>query len=195
MIKTFEIRNFKCFARLRLSMGSLTLLTGFNGSGKSSAIQPLLLLAQWGSPIHSQRVSLNGSLVSLGTPGDILPPDAETSHIVFAFGDEKSELSWTLTASSGDRLLTVADLQEITFAEGKKRKSDGMVRMFETLAQVIYISAVREGTSDYYLVPASGRNCRGDVGVDGRFASFWYDQLVDDEVPSGRRHTSEPATL
>lgn len=46
MINTLEIENYKCFSDLRISFGALTLLTGFNAAGKSSAIQPLLLLAQ-----------------------------------------------------------------------------------------------------------------------------------------------------
>jgi predicted ATPase len=46
MISALEIDNFKCFERLRLNVGALTLLTGFNAAGKSSAIQPMLLVAQ-----------------------------------------------------------------------------------------------------------------------------------------------------
>ncbi len=40
MIKWLELQNFKCYQHLRLSFGNLTLLTGFNGGGKSTAIQP-----------------------------------------------------------------------------------------------------------------------------------------------------------
>ena len=46
MITSLELENFKCFSRLRLDVGSLTLLTGYKAGGKSSAIQPLLLLSQ-----------------------------------------------------------------------------------------------------------------------------------------------------
>ena len=77
MITYFELRNFKCFIQLRLSLKNLTLLTGFNAGGKSSAVQPLLLLAQGlRSSVSPNTFALNGSLARLGTVGDVLPSDS-----------------------------------------------------------------------------------------------------------------------
>jgi predicted ATPase len=110
MILSFQIKNFKCFDDLNLSLGKLTLLTGFNGGGKSSAIQPLLLLSQ--NTRLSQDVSnyaLNGALVQLGTVGDVLPSDASVSPVQFILQGSRSELSWTFSARAGDRFLRMSD--------------------------------------------------------------------------------------
>jgi predicted ATPase len=64
MLTSIGLANLKCFDALRLDLARLTLLTGFNASGKSSSYQPLLLLTQAlrGAP-RSEFLSLNGPLV------------------------------------------------------------------------------------------------------------------------------------
>jgi predicted ATPase len=193
MITDVEISNFKCFRRLRLPFGALTLLTGFNGGGKSTALQPLLLLSQWNSPTKGQRVAVNGRLVSLGTPGDVLPPNASTSNVTFSVSTEKLECTWTLAARSGDRTIAVADVLS-TFKEAPKKGSDSLIELGAKLQSIIHVSAIREGTSDYYATPPSEHRRKGDVGVDGRFAAYWYDQNVDEEIEPRRRHRGERGT-
>ena len=46
MLTRLDLRFFKCFELLRLPLGSLTLLSGGNASGKSSVLQALVLLHQ-----------------------------------------------------------------------------------------------------------------------------------------------------
>lgn len=43
MIKSVELKNFKCFNRLQLPLSKLTILAGANATGKSTVIQALLL--------------------------------------------------------------------------------------------------------------------------------------------------------
>lgn len=43
MIKSIEIKNFKCFDNLRLPLSKLTILAGANAAGKSTVMQALLL--------------------------------------------------------------------------------------------------------------------------------------------------------
>src|SRR5262249_22468546 len=64
-------------------------------------------------------------------------------------------------------------------------------RIAQRLSKLTYLSAVREGTSDAFPVPDADIE---DVGIDGRFAAYWYDQFVDNEVPERRRHPNEPAS-
>lgn len=63
MITSIEITNFKSLREVRLATRHLNLLTGLNGSGKSSLIQVFLLLAQSGAQLfietHSDHI-LNG---------------------------------------------------------------------------------------------------------------------------------------
>ena len=73
MLTKIELRSFKCFELLRLPLAPLTLLTGFNASGKSSVLQALGLLHQTMSGAEfSTRLLLNGSAVQLGTLADVV---------------------------------------------------------------------------------------------------------------------------
>ncbi len=83
MIRNLHLLNFKCFQECDLRIGPLTLLTGANGSGKSSAIQALLVLRQ----SHDQkllvenRLALNGEYARLGRATDVLYDGAEKEEI------------------------------------------------------------------------------------------------------------------
>ena len=46
MIAKLRLQNFKCFDDIEIPFSDLTLLAGSNGSGKSTIIQALLLIAQ-----------------------------------------------------------------------------------------------------------------------------------------------------
>ena len=206
MINGLHILNFKCFENLRLTFGQLTLLTGFNAGGKSTAIQPLLLLAQALRVSRSAtRFPLNGSLIQLGTAGDVLPSDprvaGSSTATTFTVSSNTDEVSWRLTGRAGDRHLqgriSPTPLQggpSRTAGSPRATASAQSVVIPETLAHLSYLSAVRAGSEDSYPMPDSGMLSGTDVGNEGQFAPYWYDQYVDAEVPINRRHPSESAT-
>ena len=74
MIKSLRIENFKCFEDQSFNFGNLTLLTGLNGTGKSSVIQSLLLLRQSYQHrfLENKTLLLNSDLIQLGTVRDAL---------------------------------------------------------------------------------------------------------------------------
>src|SRR6266404_7774860 len=111
MISAFQIINFKCFEDLKLELGQLTLLTGFNGGGKSTAIQPLLLLAQNLRFDESQeRYALNGPLVQLGTIGDVMPSEVVAAPIKFVVEEQGTvEVFWSFSGRAGGRFLTLTE--------------------------------------------------------------------------------------
>lgn len=197
MISAFQIKNFKCFEDLNLKLGQLTLLTGFNGGGKSTAVQPLLLLSQnMRSSDHAENFALNGSLVKLGTIGDVLPTEIVASPVQFiAQGRNDARLLWSFSGRAGDRFLRNT-ATEIIDADGLSVKEENAARraISKTVSRVIYISAIREGTADAFPLPNVSDDGFSTIGVDGRFAPYWYDQLVDEEVLPARRHPSESAT-
>jgi CRISPR-associated Cas5-like protein len=195
VISSLDITNFKCFKQLRLPLKTLTLLTGFNGGGKSSAIQPLLLLAQTlRDTDRPSSFALNGPLVHLGTVGDVLPSDTTSSQIEFLVSTCLEEAKWSLATKAGERFLRVSEtgfapLQEGSISSASKQ---ALSTLPGSLAQLIFLSAVREGTADAFPIPDLRRESLVDVGIDGRFAPYWYDQYVDDEVRSARCHPKEP---
>ncbi|CAM3393426.1 MULTISPECIES: AAA family ATPase [Cupriavidus] len=199
MIKTLDIENFKCFSSLRLRFGALTLLTGFNAGGKSSAVQPLLLLAQaLRTSASAQKLPLNGPIVHLGTVGDVLPANASGSSLAFKVAGVEHEVTWTTSARASERHLEVTESRICDVAgstntpptEAIKEPSTEVCRSITGLS---YLSAVRDGLTDAYPMPESDEEVT-DVGADGRFAPYWYDRYVDDEVQVARRHPGEPAS-
>ena len=73
MITGLKLFNFKCYKALSLPVTSLTFLTGFNAGGKSTALQGALLISQaLRENPRTRWLGLNGSLVQLGTPGELI---------------------------------------------------------------------------------------------------------------------------
>ena len=87
MLTNIKLENFKCFKKLDLKCAPLTLLTGINGTGKSSVFQALLLLRQTKETqnYEAKTLVLDGPRLSLGPAKDI--PFEGTKHI-------KYELHW-----------------------------------------------------------------------------------------------------
>lgn len=85
MIDRFHLRNFKCFVDQTLQCKPLTLLSGINGTGKSSVLQALLLLRQSYQQglLPKKGLALNGDLVHIGTAEDALYENAAQDVIEF----------------------------------------------------------------------------------------------------------------
>lgn len=180
-IHFLELEGYKCFERLRVPLAPLTLFTGFNGAGKSTALQPLLLLAQaarlriWGSSSLNGELPLNGDIVRLGSAGDVIRA-GHNGPTRFTIGAGDEILSLEVSAKAGERVL-----QAKSFADNAPPSS--LVRRLERL---VHLSAVRSGPSDAFPVPDRSAGRVADVGVDGRFASHWYHELADTDVPPER---------
>jgi predicted ATPase len=96
VITALHIRNFKCFPDLDLPLNRLTLLTGFNAAGKSTVLQTILLLTQTlraGS--RSGRLRLNGTLVRLGIPGDVINQKQGGTNLTLGAETEDVDVRWT----------------------------------------------------------------------------------------------------
>ena len=72
MISRISVMNFKSLRDMMIDLAPLTILTGLNGSGKSSLIQLLLLMRQnavvAGDPVEAD---LNSGFLRLGTQSDV----------------------------------------------------------------------------------------------------------------------------
>src|SRR5262245_13035391 len=96
MIRTLRLHNFKCFENQGLAFSPLTLLSGLNGTGKSSVLQALLLLRQSYQQglLPHQGLALHGDWVRLGTAKDALFEGAQEETIGFDLdldGDRKGQ--------------------------------------------------------------------------------------------------------
>lgn len=141
MITNLTIKNYKCHQNTNLMMKPLTILTGINGFGKSSAIQSLLLLRQ----THLKNrlnagLDLNMPLVSVGIGNDALYKFAskplitfilsykDSKECVFSFDAEKALTSSFIPLEKDDKLNADIISSESLFNNGFQ-----------------YISAFREG--------------------------------------------------
>ena len=108
MLTRLDLRHFKCFEMLHLPLRPLTLLSGTNASGKSSALQALVLLHQtmreheW-----SLRLMLNGEAVQLGTVSDVVDKVHGRHSCEIGLVDEKTPYQWTFTGERSEMSMAV----------------------------------------------------------------------------------------
>jgi len=88
MIDFIGLQNFKAFEKVEIELGALTLLSGLNGSGKSTVLQALGLLRQSFDArfLLEGSLALNGDLIELGTGRDVLHQGFETPEITIDLG-------------------------------------------------------------------------------------------------------------
>jgi predicted ATPase len=108
MLTELILANFKCFhRRTPVPLKQFTLLTGVNSTGKSTAIQPLLIMHQSVDCDESARqLYMNGRYVSLGRFSDVRSAQASRSdamEVAFTFADSGGDLTVTYGLSAEDR--------------------------------------------------------------------------------------------
>lgn len=162
MIDQLKLRYFKCFEKLDLPLAPLTLLSGSNASGKSSALQALVLLHQtireheW-----STRLMLNGGSLQLGTVLDVVDKVHGRRQFQIGLVEGDSTLSWMF---HGDR-------EEMSMATKRVRLNGHEVKepptlrhllppnrydvassLAEHLHDLTYITAERVGPREIYVL-------------------------------------------
>ncbi|MCX5514325.1 DUF3696 domain-containing protein [Kaistia algarum] len=91
MLDNIGLENFKAFDEIDLSLGHLTLLSGLNGSGKSTVLQALGVLRQSFDSkfLLDGDIALNGELVDIGTGRDALYQGFSTPEIAISLSETK----------------------------------------------------------------------------------------------------------
>lgn len=211
MFNRLHIQNFKCFEALSLPLAPMTMLTGFNAAGKSTTLQAMLLLAQ------AQRqggrlplVPLNGLLIRLGSLGDVLR-EGGRPELVLGIQTAECRVDWSM-APSDHRSGHVLPIKQIKWQIGResaktvvfrkgisnllpKVSPPSLQKIAHRLAEVVFLSAMRIGTSEVFPAPESPEPVWADVGSQGEFAAWWFEKLLDEDIEPARRHPDEPATI
>ena len=107
MLKNLFLRNFKSARHLNVPLGQLTVLSGLNGSGKSTVLQAIGLLRQSLQISHvtsEQRTKLSnlylrGPLVQLGMAGDVLSQRASEYEVEITLNLNTPDSLWAFTAN------------------------------------------------------------------------------------------------
>ena len=159
MLTQLDLRHFKCFELLHLPLHPLTLLSGTNASGKSSALQALVLLHQtmreheW-----SLRLMLNGESVQLGTVSDIVDKVYGRRECEIGLVDGETSIQWVFT---GERLemsmavkrvitngISIDDPTQLRYL----LSPDTMSSLPERLKNLTYLTAERMGPREMYAM-------------------------------------------
>ena len=97
MMTQLSLKNFKSHRTTTLCLSNLNLLTGMNGTGKSSVFQALLLLRQsyLKNNLLAKGIDLNGVLCDIGIAKDVLYQYASNALIEIGFSiDDQKNYHW-----------------------------------------------------------------------------------------------------
>ena len=167
MISQVDLVSFKCFGNLKLPLGPLTLLSGVNGSGKSSVLHSLIFLHQasvdtgYGSQSETGRIKLKGKYIDFGNVVDLLDRTAGMNSFEIGIHSEGLKVRWQFSGGRNDMSLELKNMS----VNDKEYESppflSGLLpidiavrppRLRWELGNLTFISAEREGPRDIYML-------------------------------------------
>jgi predicted ATPase len=166
MFRSLRVSNFKRFKEQLFGLNALTLLSGLNGTGKSSVIQSLLLLRQ----SHQQNLlkfiglALNGDLVQIGTAQDALHSEAEKDTIAFELTLDSQEcIKWAFAYN------TQADVLSLSSPPISKKVWD--LNLFTDNFQ--YLRAERLGPRSFFAMSDFQVRQHRQLGTQGEYTAHY----------------------
>jgi len=155
MLKKLHIKNIKCFADTYFNFSPMTVFSGANSAGKSTALQCLLILRQsFKADVQvGQALAMMGSLFSVGHAKDMINHSPAGEALVIDI----------------DGSVFAADLKRVDM-EAYHIELDTPTLLTHSLfcADFNYLSALRLAPQNSYDVNYD--NGRFDVGIYGQFA-------------------------
>jgi predicted ATPase len=166
-------------------MGKLTLLSGLNGTGKSSVLQSLLLLRQSrqqrilpgpGLAPSDYGLALNGDLVRLGTKRDALYESAADDSISFDItADIMAADAFLQLVFSGN---TETDVLTATFA-----LHNGVVFEASLFTDDFhYLQAERMGPRTSFPISAYAVDSHRQLGIQGEYTAHYLSIYGDSDI-------------
>ena len=193
MLDQLELRNFKCFELLKLPLGSLTLLSGTNASGKSSVLQSLVLLHQtmreheW-----STRLMLNGNVAQLGTVTDVVDQVHGRDRFDVGLIDYDTSCHWVFVGDRRDMSLAVDSVEVKSDTRDNPAVLRGLLPidadeaaklLAGRIRDLTYITAEREGPREVY--PLEDQHTVPTVGPEGENAVSVLFRGRDERIAEG----------
>lgn len=169
MLQTLTLRNYKVFRDQTVVLRPLTLFTGLNSTGKTSAMQALLLLRQsyerLQGDVSEMRLVLNGEYTQLGNASDVLNENAtfDQHTIDFVLTSEIGSGEWRFRYDEGDLLMP----------SGDHRVEAGLLSTaLFTENHFVYLCAERLGPRVSFEM-SYDRVSRGLLGIHGEYAAHY----------------------
>jgi predicted ATPase len=194
MLNSLTLKYFKCFESLDLPLAPLTLLSGTNAAGKSSALQALVLLNQtmreheW-----STRLMLNGKSIKLGTLLDVVNESQGGKSIEIGITDNQQTVLWSFVGSGEqERSSELSLIANSVTVDQKIHQQPALLRhllpdtndispLINQIKNLTYITAERIGPREVYAL--EDRQIASVVGATGEHAvSILYWGLMEQKT-------------
>lgn len=173
MLNYLSLENFKSIKDESFEFRSLNVFTGFNGMGKSSALQSLLLLRQSRDKhmLPNVGLSLVGEYVKIGVGKDLLYTGAEEERIkIEAYWNKSSVELYFDYHESSDMQPIITELHSI---EGSPFQESLFISNFQ------YLSAERISPKSVYDVSEFAVNQKRSLGIKGEYTAHFLSQHGD----------------
>lgn len=176
MIERLSLRNFKSIKDEVFDFEGLTLFSGLNGMGKSTALQSMLILRQ----SHDKHllpdigISLTGEYVCIGNGNDLLFNDAEEEVIDIEVIWSSSSLDLHFDYSEK------SDMQPIRKSDEDIKGTPFEESLFTPSFQ--YLSAERISPRSTYDVSEYAVNQRRSLGVKGEYTAHFLAEHGNDAI-------------
>ena len=131
-VSTWRISDFKSIESAELDFGPLTILAGANSAGKSSILQSLLMIAQTNQV--SESIVLNGPLVRLGEPKDVVRSGREQINLDIGLKTSKKYSKSSLFEYESDSVHVTMSLEP---DRGGKKLAVSYLKMTDGNGQVV----------------------------------------------------------
>ena len=188
MIKQISFDNFKCLDGKSFEFAKLNVFSGFNGRGKSSVVQFILMLAQSlkKDTIKFSKLHLSGEYVYLGEFDEIMTDDTKKDIIVGAdllLDDEQCKSVSLKYELSNDNIMvgdirqciindvdyfdTIGKIDEQSSGANRKFNKSVPQPLINQFSNIYYVSANRLGPVKFVEKVEVPEN--HNVGKDGSF--------------------------
>lgn len=176
MIERLSLRNFKSIKDESFDFEGLTLFSGLNGMGKSTALQSMLILRQSRDKhlLPNIGISLTGEYVCIGNGSDLLFTDAEDERIDIEVIGRNSSLDLHFDYREK------SDMQPIQKHDDDIKGNPFEESLFTTSFQ--YLSAERISPKSTYDVSEYAVNQRRSLGVKGEYTAHFLAEHGNDAI-------------
>lgn len=165
MINEIVIQGLKSIAEIQIRCSNFNLFVGTNSSGKSTALQALLLVVQ----NLELKCGLNGPLVSLGEFRE-----AKSFHV------NKQKIDIKIQTKEEKMELEIADSNKIAISSTPKNSSISNILNYNN-HKIDYLSCNRIGCRDTYQKNMAYSE---ELGNDGEYAIHYLSEHKSDRLES-----------
>lgn len=175
-LRSLSLRNFKSVENLTLPLEALTVLTGLNGSGKSSVLQAIALIKQsLDADPTGRHLALRGPWLHLGRSDDVLFEGEKADTLSLSLQTESGSICWRCDTPAGLDMLDASLVGEVSLLE----KAFGGFQ---------FIQADRMTPAIQYEQASSSDRDKGSLGPRGEYTVDYLSRHEDMKVSAIRRY-------